>query len=141
MMSSVVRRCTQLTLRRAAYSPLVGRTFAATRAHLAPAPGKTFEKNPSGKHSVSTIDFDIEDESDLIELAKEEEEEMAKGPEDVIIPPSRAAKGEGEARTRVPKVYTEKAVESDGIEFDIEDESDLIEVGKEEAQEMDKQFG
>jgi hypothetical protein len=117
MLSATLRRFTLIASRRGVSSSLA-RTVVASSSVLAPAVAAHFStKNAHEKH-------DVEDESDIIELAKEEEEEMQRGPD----------YEEFAAKVRAHSLYRRH----NDVGYDVEDESDLLEVAKEEEQDMAK---
>lgn len=92
----------------------------ASSNHLAPEATRHHAFN--WNHHFSTK-HDIEDESDIIELGKEEEQELLRGPNDEEF---------------AEKIKSHRSYRHDDMGHDIEDESDLVELGKEEAQDMAK---
>lgn len=116
MLSATLRRFSLIASQRGVSSSLA-RTVVASSSVLAPAVAARFSTNVHEKH-------DVEDESDIIELAKEEEEEMQRGPD----------YEEFAAKVRAHSLYRRH----NDVGYDVEDESDLLEVAKEEEQDMAK---
>ena len=78
-------------------------------------------KQPCSKRHFGTAEeHDIEDESDIIELAKDEMEEIYRDPEDAVF----------EAKIKAARREKNR---------DIDDESDIIELAKEEEQDLQKE--
>ena len=125
-MSSTLRRFTQFASRRS--GPLFIRTIASSNHWLASVPAAAangaFDKTVLNKMAANldrdlrnvSDKFDIDDESDIIEVAKEEELEIKR---DIVFSAGAHRRNEE-------------------IEFDIEDESDIIELAKEEIEDIAK---
>ena len=116
MFSSTLRPLTRLVSRPSLSRPLV--QSVSIRCHLVVRPLVASE--PRRQFGTAEIRHDIDDESDIIELGKEEMEEIFRDPDDVVF------------EAKIKAARREK-------NHDINDESDIIELGKQEQQDLQKE--